>query len=189
VNAALSLRRLAPVALVALAFAAPVAVAEGSFDWFAAKPTPAGWKHLALPSGNAVLWYPPGLSVVRHDVLSLSVAEVDRKGNYLAFLNATPEEGERLDTWPEFRLKRLLANAVSAREEARAVDLPFRGGTGSCVMDVYVTRAKHNHYREIACFVREKRSGGVVVAAAPVSQWDRVAPQLKRAIGAFRITG
>jgi hypothetical protein len=136
-----------------------------------------------------VLSYPPALKVIRHDVLSLSVAQLDRKGNYLAYLNATPQQGERLGTWPEFRVARLRGTASSVREEGRAVGLPFLGGKGSCVIDVYVTRAKSNHYREIACFVQGRRTGSVVVAAAPVGDWDRVATELKQAVSAYRVTG
>jgi hypothetical protein len=164
--------------------------AGGSFDWFVPGAAPVGWKHLRLPAGGAVLSYPPALKVIRHDILSLSVAQRDRKGNYLAYLNATPQQGERLGTWPEFRVARLRGTtASSVREEGRAIDLPFLGGRGSCVMDVYVTRAKSNHYREIACFVQGRRTGSVVVATAPVSGWDRVATELKQAVSAYRVTG
>jgi hypothetical protein len=168
----------------------PDAGAGGAFGWFAPGPAPAGWKHLRLPAGGAILSYPPSLTVIRHDILSLSVAKRDSRGNYIAYLNATPQQGERLATWPDFRLARLRGStASSVREEARAVDLPFRGGDGSCVMDVYVTRAKSNHYREIACFVQGRRTGSVLVAAAPASGWDRVAAQLQRAVSAYRVTG
>jgi hypothetical protein len=182
--------RFAALAVLALLAAAPGAGASEPFGWFTAARAPAGWRHLALPSGEGVLWFPPSLHVIRHDALSLSVAKRDPDGNYLAYLNATPEEGEQLATWPSFRVKRLRSGtAISAREEGRALDLPFLGGRGSCVIDVYVTRVKHNHYREIACFVRGGSSGSVLVAAAPVSQWNRYEPVLRRAVAAYRVTG
>ena len=168
----------------------PGGSAAGPFDWFNATAAPTGWKHVSLPSGAAVLSFPPSLQVIRHDVLSVSVAQRDRNGRYLAYLNITPAEGEQLATWPAFRIKRLLAGtALSAHKEAEAFGLSFRGGKGSCVIDVYTTRAKQNHYREIACFVRGTRTASVVVAAAPVDLWARFRVELQRAISAFRVVG
>jgi hypothetical protein len=136
-----------------------------------------------------VLAYPPALHRVHADPGSVSAALIDPRGDYLAYLNVTPKQGqERLATWPEFRLERLRdESARSVHEDARALDLPFRGGTGSCVIDDYVTRVKHHHYREIACFVQGSRSGDVVVAAAPPSQWSRFGALLERAVASFRI--
>jgi hypothetical protein len=85
--------------------------------------------------------------------------------------------------------KLLAATSLSAHEEARAFGLSFLGGKGSCVIDVYTTRAQRNHYREIACFVHGRRTASVVVAAAPVARWAQFRLELQRAIGAFRVVG
>jgi hypothetical protein len=72
---------------------------------------------------------------------------------------------------------------------ARAFGLAFRGGTGSCVIDDYVTQVKSHHFHEIACLVLGQGTGGVVVATAPPSEWERVGPQLERAISAYEVNG
>ena len=115
---------------------------------------------------------------------------VDKSGIYLAYLNVTPKQGaERLDTWPSFRAEHLREeSALSVHEDAHALSLSFRGGTGSCVIEDYVTRAKNHHDHEIACFVQGSRSASVLVAAAPSYAWGKYAAQLERAISAFRVT-
>jgi len=165
-------------------------VGAGPFGWFVPAPPPVGWKHLTLPlqSGNAVLWYPPSLHPVHGDAGSVSAALRDRNGNYLAYLNSTPKQGdERLSTWPDFRLGILREEQTSVHEIARAYGLSFRGGMGSCVIDDYVTRVKHHHFREIACFVLAHGAGSVVVAAAPSSDWGRVGARLERAVAAYEV--
>ena len=61
----------------------------------------------------------------------------------------------------------------------RAVSL----GAGS-VRDRHLHDLKAS-YREIACLVSGRGSSAVVVAAAPVVQWDRQAPTLERAVSSF----
>ena len=46
-------------------------------------------------------------------------------------------------------------------EVAEASGLPFHGGTGSCVIDEYVTALAGHHYREIACFVQGRTAASV----------------------------
>ena len=70
-------------------------------------------------------------------------------------------------------------------EDAHALDLRFRGGTGSCVIDDYVTYLDANHYREISCFVRGETGGSVVVAAALQARWAHSAALLERAVSAY----
>jgi hypothetical protein len=153
-------------------------------------PPPAGWKHLTPRPGNAVLWYPPSLQPVHADVSSVSAALRDRQGNYLAYLNSSPRQGgEQLSTWPDFRLETLRQKNSSVHEVARAFELSFRGGTGSCVIDDYVTRIKNHHFHEIACLVLGRGTAGVVVATAPPSEWGRVGAQLERAISAYEVRG
>lgn len=103
--------------------------------------------------------------------------------------NATPRQGgERLSTWPSYRVRHNRAESNSVREDAHALGLAFLGGKGSCVIDDYRTRVKGNHYREIACFVQGRTRASVVVAAALQSGWARAAALLERAIAAYQAT-
>jgi hypothetical protein len=57
------------------------------------------------------------------------------------------------------------------------------------VLDDYVTRIGHHHYRELACFVVGSRGGAaVVVAAATIADWGHFEPQLRRAVASFAIS-
>jgi hypothetical protein len=176
-------------ALAALACAA-AALAAGPFDWLAPAPAPAGWKHVTLPSGHGVLSYPPALAPIEANPGAVSVAQIDSQQHFLAYLNVTPQRGGGdLAGWPAFRLKVLHGKSnVSVHEDASARNLPFRGGTGSCVIDDYVTAVGRHHYREIACLVVGHGAGNVVVAAAPQSRWATVAPLLERAVAAYAAT-
>src|SRR5579862_2431703 len=159
---------------VLLALSGGEAVAAGGpFGWFAPAPAPAGWRHLTLPANGAVLSYPPSLTRIRSDPGSVSVERKDSKGDILAYLNATPQQGaEKLSTWPSFRVEHHLdENAISDRVLGKA-RLSFRGGTGSCLIDDYVTRVGHNSYREIACFVVGRHAGSVIIAAGSTSSWQ-----------------
>ena len=163
------------------------AAGRGPFSWFKPAAPPANWDALALPSGSAVLFFPPSMHPIGADAGSVSAAQ-GSSGHYVAYLNATPRQGnEQLSTWPTFRLERLREeNDEPAQLVARAFDLPFRGGKGSCVIDDYFTHHKLRHFREIACLVRGRSTGSVVVAAAPRADWGRVGPQLERAIAVYR---
>jgi hypothetical protein len=63
----------------------------------------------------------------------------------------------------------------------------FRGGTGSCVIDQYVTRIGAHRYQEIACLVQGRTSASVIVAAAPAATWAQASPLLFRAVAAYQI--
>ncbi|MCU1491444.1 MAG: hypothetical protein JWM85_2849, partial [Acidimicrobiaceae bacterium] len=145
----------AVLVLLSIAVGAPAGAATGkvaihraartsAFDWFKATPTPRGWRRLALPSGAAVLSYPPSLHPIKGDKSAVSVALVSGD-DFLVYLNATPQQGsERLAGWAAFRVGHLLDDdASSAHEVAAATDLNFRGGRGSCVIDDYVTKIGH----------------------------------------------
>jgi hypothetical protein len=159
-----------------------------AFRWFVATPAPARWKHLVLRSAGAVLSYPPSLERIASDKGSVSVARKDRRGTILVYLNATPKQGaERLSTWPAFRIRHNRGESNAVHEDARAYGLSFLDGSGSCVLDDYVTRVKDHHYREIACLVENRaNTASVLVAAALRSQWTRAAPLLERAVTAYR---
>jgi hypothetical protein len=165
------------------------AAAPGAFGWLVPAPAPVGWKHLSLPSGGAVLSYPPTLRPLKGDASSVSVVEKDRSGKYFAYLNSTSQQGdEHLSTWPSFRLTSLRGESeLSVHEDAQKLGLSFRGGTGSCVIDDYVTRIHSNHYHEIACFVQGKTAASVIVAAATESNWPASAAELEQAVAAYQV--
>jgi hypothetical protein len=159
----------------------------GPFRWLVPSPAPAGWKHVGIPSGGAVLWYPPSLSPIHGDRPSVSVAKRDKSGRVLVYLNSTPQQGaENLANWPQFRIEHDQAESTAVHRDAAGVALSFRNAVGSCVIDHYITRYHANHYHEIACFVQGPTTASVVVGAALESEWTRAAPLLKRAISAYQ---
>jgi hypothetical protein len=154
-----------------------------------AAPAPAGWLHLTLPDGTATLSYPPSLRKVTGDADSVSAARISPAGRFLLYLNATPRQGdETLAHWATFRLRLLRSDdAASAHLDAATTGVTFRGGTGSCVSDDYITKIGAHHYREIACLVQGRSSASVIVAAAPAAQWTHAGPLLQRAVAAYQI--
>ena len=187
-------------ALAVLASVAAVAVAAATFALVGGSPgrafpplvpaaAPAGWPHLTLPNRTAVLSYPPSLRPVSGDTDAASAAQVSPSGAYRLYVNATPRQGdERLRGWAAFRLRLLTADdAASARELAAAQGVAFRGGTGSCVIDTYVTRIGAHRYQEIACLVQGRASASVIVATAPAATWAQASPLLLRAVAAYQV--
>jgi hypothetical protein len=150
---------------------------------------PANWRHLTLPNGSAVLSYPPSLRPIAGDKGAVSAARLTPHGAFQLYLNATPRQGgEQLAQWPAFRLRLLRSDtAASARQLAAAQGVKFRGGTGSCVIDRYVTRIGGHHFQEIACLVVGRISASVIVAAAPAAAWTQARPLLLRAVAAYLI--
>lgn len=163
---------------------------EQQFSWLVPSHAPSMWGHVDLPSGTAVLSYPPGFRSIHGDPGTVTEALVDPNGHYLAYLNATPRQGnERLDNWPEFRLDHQREDdAISVRKDAQSKIMAFRGGRGTCVIDDYITRVAQHPFREIACFVEGRHSASVVVAASPPSQWLRFGPKLEQAIAAYEVS-
>ncbi|MGH9307561.1 MAG: hypothetical protein ACRD0I_11860 [Acidimicrobiales bacterium] len=160
-----------------------------AFRWLIPASPPTDWGRISLPSGNAVLAYPPQFHPIRSDPGTVSVAVLDKAGHYLAYLNATPRQGsEQLATWPTFRIDHQRDEGVtSIHERAQASNLEFRAGRGSCTIDEYVTLVGHNSYREVACLVVGASSSSVVVAAAPPNQWSSIGPTLLRALAAYQV--
>ena len=150
---------------------------------------PAGWRHLTLPDRTAVLSYPSTLRPIPGDKVAVSAARLGPRGAFQLYLNATPRQGrEQLAHWAAFRLRLLRSDtAASARQVAAAQGVKFRGGTGSCVIDRYVTRIGGHHFQEIACLVVGRTSAGVIVAAAPAAAWTQARPLLLRAVAAYLI--
>jgi len=150
---------------------------------------PAGWPHLTLPDGAAVLSYPPSLRRLAGDTDAVSAARLSPGGAFQLYLNATPRQGsERLQDWAVSRVKLLRSDdAAWAHQDAAAQGVQFRGGTGSCVIDDYLTRIGAHHYEEIACLVQGRTSASVIVATAPAATWARARPLLFRAVAAYLV--
>ncbi len=161
----------------------------GAFPPLHPAAAPAGWPHLTLPGGTAVLSYPPSLRPLAGDKSAVTAAQLSAGGRYQLYLNATPRQGaETLRGWAAFRLHHLLSDhAAAAREVAAAQGVKFRGGTGSCVIDHYRTRIGAHHFQEIACLVQGHTSASVIVAAAPTATWAQARPLLFQAVGAYLV--
>ncbi len=176
----------AAVAVIAAgALAASVAVASAGPGQPGRRDRAAGNAAGSRPPGRVTLgWFP-----VRGDQGTLSRA-LAWSGSIMVYLNVTPRQGdETLRDWAEFRVDHLREeDARSARPDGSASGLAFRGGTGPCVIDDYVTRVRANHYREIACLVRGARAASVLVAAAPAAGWARCAGLLERAVSSYAVT-
>ena len=105
----------------------------------------------------------------------------------LVYLNATPRQGEEsLTNWPNFRIDHLTGEqATSATLLSARTGIDFRGGTGSCVDDSYVTSVGAHRYREIACLVASAKGSSVLVAAAIADDWDLYRPLLEQAVDSY----
>src|SRR5215472_8081206 len=152
-------------------------------------PAPPGWHQLMLPNGTAVLFYPPTMHRVSGDSDAVSAARLGPGGQYLLYLNATPRQGEEsLRNWASYRLRFLRSDDASrASLDAAAGNQPFRGGTGSCVIDHYVTRVLAHRYTELACLVQGQTGASVIVAAAPTALWPSARAVLTKAVSAYTV--
>ncbi len=154
-----------------------------------ARPAPAGWHLASLPNGTAVLAYPPVMQPIAGDKGEVSAARISSSGAYLLYLNSTPkQDAETLSGWPAFRVEHQRQEDSSAvRMLAASYGVQFLGGTGTCVIDSYVTHVHANHFTEIACFVRGRTGASVIVAAAPTADWASASGLLLRAVAAYRV--
>jgi hypothetical protein len=177
------------IAITAVAFISPGRPPRVGFPPLSPAAAPASWRHLILPNQTAVLSYPPGLRPITGDKDAVSAARLSRAGAIQLYLNATPRQGsERLAHWAAFRLHLLRSDAAaSAHQVAAAQRIKFRGGTGSCVIDRYITRIGGHHFQEIACLVRGRTSASVIVAAVPTAAWAQARPLLLRAVAAYLV--
>jgi hypothetical protein len=177
------------IAITAVAFTGPGRPPRVGFPPLSPAAAPASWPHLTLPNQTAVLSYPPGLRPIAGDKDAVSAAWLSPGGTIQLYLNATPRQGgERLAHWAAFRLHLLRSDtAASAHQIAAAQRIKFRGGTGSCVIDRYITRIGGHHFQEIACLVRGHTSASVIVAAAPAATWAQARPLLLRAVAAYLV--
>ncbi len=136
-----------------------------------------------------MLAYPPAMRKVESDTGAVAVAQFTSSGAYVKYLNATPRQGdETLADWPEFRLDHLTDDdASSDRLIAESHGVKFLGGTGTCVIDAYVTKIKSHHFTELACYVRGPSTASVIVAAAPSADWASQSAVLMRAVAAYQV--
>jgi hypothetical protein len=130
--------------------------------------------------------YPPGWRPSQTDRGTATEVLLSGRGRLVGYLNLTPRTpNEKLADWPRFRVDH---NAEENDRHVRALaaggGLRFGTGTGSCVRDSYMTTAAH--YVEIACLIVGSRSGVVIVAAAPPTEWHRLAPQFERVVESVR---
>ncbi len=188
--------RLGVIVAVAVVAAGAVGAASASHTsgptslaWVKPAPAPAGWLRLIPRSHTSVLWYPPAMRPIPGDPYSVSTVLKDRNGTFLVYLNGGPKTGnEQMSNWPASRIDHLREERNRrVHEDAHASALPFRGGTGSCVIDDYFTRLKAHHYREIACFVQGRTTASVLVATALASEWPKYGSLLERAVGAWQV--
>jgi hypothetical protein len=161
----------------------------GPVHTLSAQRAPASWHLLTLPDRGAVLAFPPSMRRVPGDRGTVSAAEFGAAGAYLLYLNATPKQGnETLSGWPAFRIDHVAGEEhTTPRLVAASRGVRFLGGTGSCVIDTYVTKVKANHFTEIACYVQGKSSSSVIIGAAPTADWARASGLLMRAVAAFQV--
>jgi hypothetical protein len=160
----------------------------GPFAWLATTAVPSDWPRLVLPSGLAQVPYPPSFAPIPGDPGTVSAAVHDAAGGFLAYVNATPRQGdEALKGFGAFRVGLLRDEDPLVREEAAGEGLVLRGDRGSCVRDRYVTRIGHHHYREVACLVEGRRGAAVVVAAATVATWTHFEPLLRAVVASFTV--
>lgn len=186
-HALAAIAAMAALAITIVAFTLPGRPPGRAFPPLHPVAAPAGWPHLTLPDGAAVLSYPPSLHRIAGDTNAVSSGRLSPGGAFQLYLNATPRQGtERLQDWAVSRVKLLRSDdAAWAHQVAAAQGVQFRGGTGSCVIDDYLTRIGAHHYEEIACLVQGRTSASVIVAAAPAAAWARVRPLLFRAVAAY----
>jgi hypothetical protein len=177
------------IAVTVAGFARPGRSPARAFPALPPAAAPAGWPRLTLPGGTAVLSYPPALHRLAGDAGTVSAARLSPRGTIGLYLNATPRQGAgQLPDWAAFRLARLRSDdAASARQDAAARGVPFRGGTGSCVIDDYITRIGARHYEEIACLAQGRTSASVIIAAAPAAMWAQARPLLLQAVAAYLV--
>jgi hypothetical protein len=167
--------------------ASPSETAQPEWAWFKAGPAPGEWRTMELPDGTAVLSIPPGASPVQSDPGSVSAGITASNGDLQLYLNATPRQGDESQAnWPDFRLAHLRGeHAASATRTSSRNGMSFRGGTGSCVADSYVTSLGAHEYREIACLVAGTRGDSVLVVAARADAWDRYSPLIEQAVDSY----
>jgi hypothetical protein len=158
-----------------------------AFTWLSAHSAPAGWLTARIPGGAAVS-YPPGWKPISGDRGTATVVLLSGRSGFRGYLNLTPRQGgETLANWSRFRPQHNREEgdrhvATLATASAR----PFGKGRVSCVKDSYAT-STGARYIEIACLVAGRKGSVVIVAASPPGDWERVSPELERAISSLSV--
>ena len=134
----------AAITVAVVAFALPGGSPGRAFPSLVPAAAPAGWPHLTLPDGTAVLSYPPSLRRVAGDKDAVSAARLSPGGTYQLYLNATPRQGaERLRQWAAFRLSLLRSDDAASAQVAvvpgqagpdrRGLEPVTRAQAGACL--------------------------------------------------------
>ena len=106
----------------------------------------------------------------------------------IVFVDDGSKDGTAGSIRPSDRVRVLRSDDASqASLDAAAEGQQFRGGSGSCVIDHYVTRIGGHRYTELACLVKGRTGASVIVAAAPTPRWSLAEPLLERAVSAYRV--
>ena len=159
-----------------------------SFGWLRPSQPTHGWLRAEPASGGATLAYPSSFKNVKADTGAVSVAVTTGSSVYLAYMNVTPRQGsEQLNDFAAFRVDRLSDENVNVHLDAAKEAVRFVGGTGTCVVDDYMTRVGHNHYQEISCLVAGRHGTYGIVAAALTDQWTKWSAVLRQAVASFTV--
>jgi hypothetical protein len=134
-------------------------------------------------NSGATLFYPPEWKPIPGDRGTVTAALQDGGGLYAGYVNITPRQGaEQLEGWARFRIGHIRdEGGTSVRQLAAAEGLQFRSGTGSCVIDQYLSRVGSHPYREIACIVSGRRNTGVFIGAALQRDWPTLGRTVEQA--------
>jgi hypothetical protein len=167
--------------------ATPGPVHAAAFAWVQPETLPADWSTRQLPNSPATMPIPAGWRSAHGDPGTQTAELKSPDGDIDGYLNVTPQQGdETLANWSEFRVEH---NEEEGDREvkllAAASGLRFPTGTGSCVLDSYLTETG-NRYREIACIVAGDSATTVIVAAAPPEHWAAEETAIQRAITSFK---
>ena len=159
---------------------------NAAFAWLRPQAPPSGWRVARIPTG-AEFTYPPSWRLIKTDPGTATAALRTPGGQYLGYLNITPQQGEeRLGNWRTFRIEHNHEEGDrSVVRLAYAGGLRFLTGHGDCVKDAYIS-GTGVHYIEIACLVAGTKAKTVIVGAGPPSSWSQVSGSIERAISGFR---
>jgi hypothetical protein len=154
-----------------------------AFAWLHAGPAPAGWRAATTARSDTTLFYPPDWKPIPGDRGTVTVALRDRDGLYAGYVNVTPRQGaEQLEGWARFRISHIREEGGTlVHQLAAAEGLQFRTGSGSCVIDEYLSRVGSHPYREVACIVSGRQRTSVFVGAALQRDWPTVGLTVEQA--------
>jgi hypothetical protein len=161
-------------------------VGAGTLGSLRGVPAPSGWVHSRLALVGAVLSAPPTWHRVAGDPGSATFELGRDAGRPIGYLNATPAtSGERLGSWPSFRLSH---NRDEGDRHVRLIAARGRVHLGAatvaaCLQDAYSTSTAR--YIEIACLAQTSGTRTVIVVASPAQSWNHERAVLRRAVDAF----